>query len=115
MAADGGKGRLDRILEGLARPRRRRVLYALAEEQPQEIEELTAAVVEYETDGEPADADREAVEAMLYHNALPKLATLGLVDYDPRSGSVCFRNPPPELEEFLILCRELDTETGEGR
>lgn len=106
--ADGGDTLLDRILEGLARPRSRRVLYCLAEEEPQELDELAAAVATLEFGPEPTTEQRETVKVAIYHNVLPKLSNLQLLEYDPRSQTVCFRDSPPELEEFLALCRKFD-------
>lgn len=106
--ADGGRSLLDRILEGLARPRSRRVLFCLADEEPQEVDELAEAVAEREYGSSPTAEQIELVELALYHNELPKLADLRLLEYDPRSETVCFRDSPDELDDFLRLCRELN-------
>lgn len=114
--ADGGGSLLDRILEGLSQPRSRLVLYCLAEEQPQELDELAAAVAELEAESRPTSEERERVKIAIYHGTLPKLADLHLVEYDARSRTVCFQNAPQELYDFLKLSRELDTQTvGETR
>lgn len=105
--ADGGS-LLDRIMEGLSSPRSRRVLYCLAEEDPREIDDVAAAVASLETETSPDETSIRAIKIDMYHRVLPKLAQLQLIEYDPRSGSVCFRDAPDELVEFLSLCRELD-------
>lgn len=107
--ADGGDTLLDRILEGVARPRARFVLYCLAEEEPRDLDDLAAAVAGLEADDRPTAEQREQVKVAIYHNVLPKLADLQLVEYDARSKTVCFRNSPDELDEFLRLCRNLDS------
>lgn len=109
--ADGGGSLLDRILEGLSHPRSRHVLYCLAEEEPRDLDELAGAVANLEAESHPTDEQRESVKITIYHNVLPKLGDLQLVEYDPRSRTVCFRNSPPELDEFLQLCRRFDTLT----
>lgn len=110
LVADGGDRRLDRILEGVARPRCRRVLYCLAEDEPLSLDEVTARIAEHETGPNPATEQHGAVKTDLYHHVLPKLADLKLIEYDLRSETVRFQDPPSELEEFLRLCRQLDTE-----
>lgn len=112
LAADGGGSLLDRILEGLSRPRARRVLYCLAEEEPRELDELAGAVAKLEAESQPTAEQRERVKIAIYHDVLPKLVDRQLVEYDPRSKTVCFRQSPPELDEFLQLCRRFDTLTA---
>lgn len=108
--ADGGDSLLDRILEGLAQPRSRRVLYCLADAEPQDINELARAVAELEEGSNPTAKECERVKIEIYHNILPKLSNLQLLEYDARSQTVCFRQSPPELDEFLRLCRRFDAE-----
>lgn len=108
--ADGGDSLLDRILKGLSKPRSRRVLYCLAEEEPQEIDELAAAVAELELGCQPSSEQRKSVMIAIYHNDLPKLADLRLVEFDARSKTVCLRQAPQELYDFLHLCKQLDAQ-----
>lgn len=108
VVADGSGTLLDRILAGLARPQSRHVLYSLAEEEPRELDDLAVTVAELEVGAQPTSDQRERVKIAIYHNVLPKLADLQLVEYDPRSRMVCFREPPPELDEFIRLCRRFD-------
>lgn len=110
LVADGGSPQLDRILEGLTEPRSRRVLYALADDEPQSLDELARAVAEQKIDREPSTEQQKSVKVHLHHTVLPKLTKLRLIEYDGRTETVCFRDPSPELEEFLMLCRELDSE-----
>lgn len=110
LVADGSGQRLDRILAGLSRPRCRRVLYALVDEEPLTLDEVARAVVEQETGTPPTSQQFDVTRTRLYHKILPRLADLGLIEYDQRTETVSFRNPPPELQRFLRLCRQLDTE-----
>lgn len=108
---DGGRPPLDRVLEGLSRELDRRILYHLADDEPAEFDDLVTAVggdLSGESpDSIPADVESE-LRIRLHHVRLPKLERLGIVEYDPRSQAVRFRNPPPRFEEFLELARELE-------
>lgn len=57
-------------------------------EPPIGLDELAAAVAdrEREIDGERRDQDQ--VQVTLYHHHLPKMADLGLVEFDPESMRV---------------------------
>lgn len=111
ITADGGRQALDRVLESLSREYDRCILYYLMDHEPADFEELVNEVVVLETDESAAVAPEEVCQEIrmrLYHKRLPKLADLGLIEYDERSGTVRYRNPPPNLEEFLHLARELE-------
>lgn len=113
VVSDGGKEPLQRVLEALSIPHCRYLCYYLVENEPADVEECAAAVAARETDRPPSEvpASRcEDVEAMLVHNHLPRLADLRIVEYDPRSGAVRYRDPPPHFERFLELAREIETE-----
>ena len=74
----------------LASERRRALLSVLEDRRElRDLEGLASTVAEYE-DGlggpEPSFVDR--VAATLHHNHLPKLAAVGLVEYDHRTGRV---------------------------
>lgn len=112
VTVDGGRPALDRVLEGLSRKYDRCVLYHLVDSEPAEFEELVNAVVAVKAEGTgtvPADVRKE-IRIELYHMRLPKLEDLGIIEFDPRSGLIRYRNPPPHFEEFLHLARELDEE-----
>jgi DNA-binding transcriptional ArsR family regulator len=109
---DGGQSTIDRILSGLDDPRRRYVLYYLDEADDAYIEDVARQVAAWErdcdTDDVPAEA-RKRVEIQLYHVHLPMLEDLDLIDYDQRSGGVCFKNPPDALPEFLELASSVES------
>lgn len=45
-----------------------------------------------------ANGDREQMEIRLHHSHLPKLEALGVLDYEFRTGTIRFEDPPVELE-----------------
>lgn len=109
--ADGGNEQVDRLLDALGTYRRRCVLYHLMKNDPAEIEEVARAVAAMERGRPPDDVSaevRDTVKTDLYHNTLPKLANLNVIEYDQRSETVCYQHPPPHIEEFLALTRKLD-------
>lgn len=79
-------------LELLAGRRRRYVLYYLmnAPDDSVDLEELVDRVRDYEREAEGSvpDEHRHRVATSLHHCELPKLVDHGVVDYDPRSGTV---------------------------
>lgn len=111
--ADGGQSQFDRVLEAISSSRCRYALYALAEAEPQDLESLTETVLEWEA-GRPVEEvpedHRERVRTSLHHQQLPRLADLRIVEYDPRSKMVRYRDPPQHLEDFLAVCQEIDAE-----
>lgn len=110
--SDGGVTPLDRVLEGLADPRRRYLLYYLNERESCGIDEAAqyVAACERECDLEevPAKAT-ERVKINLFHAHLPKLDEYNLVEYDQRSKEMRYRDPPDSLSEFLKLAKDMDT------
>lgn len=76
---------VDDVLQAVSEERRRRVLRHLAEngDAPVPVGELVAVVSGGES-GHP----RDTTEVTLHHTTLPKLDDLGLVEYDPGSGTV---------------------------
>lgn len=92
--------------EGLACGRRRVVFAVLTDrDEPVDTAELATLVAARER-GEASSAvsesDRETVRATLVHCHLPKLASLGLVDYDAGEGRVAYR-PGVDLESAGLL------------
>lgn len=110
ISADGGQGLFDRIFTALSNRRRRYVLYYLEHAEPATISEIARHVVAWETDTPPAAIDDESdpvrhVLVALYHDHLPRLDDLGLIEYDHRSGDVRFRDCPEALLEVIACCR----------
>ena len=69
---------------------RRRALLEILDDGPAPLhrDELASALAEREAGGAVAADEHRAVVVALHHNHLPRLADLGLVDYDRASGLV---------------------------
>lgn len=78
----------------MAVERRRTTLAVLAElSTPIYLNELAAAVVERETDREALDETSNGRIALeLHHLHLPKMASLGIVDYDQETNRIVARS-----------------------
>lgn len=117
-AGEGEISELDRVLEGIGPERSRRILYCLAESNVETIDALVEDVVEREV-GLPARMTsterRGLIRKDLVHTHLPRLADLGIVEYDPDEGTVDYGNPPPRLDEFLAVCRTMEAKSEQQR
>lgn len=106
--ADDGE-RIDELLRALSDRRRRCALYALREAGRAELDEFAVRTA-VRVHGRPRDAlSEDAVEGLrcqLHHVHLPVLEETGAVEYDSRSGTVFYRDPPEALETFLEYCAE---------
>lgn len=97
----------DVLFEAMADPRRRRVLEHLRESSgAASVSELADALA---SRGDES-VDRDEVEITLLHAALPKLAALGLVEYDADGGTVELESGP-----LLDVCLELVAQAESGR
>jgi hypothetical protein len=113
---DGGQDSIDRILLALADSRCRYLLYYLDREDDAYIEDVARFIAACERSCEPAEAPvghTERIVRDLYHVHLPKLAENGIVDYDPRSGAMCFQSPPTALSKFLELASAVELSEDE--
>ena len=95
---------LDTTFELLSNARRRYLLYYLGtmDGPVAEVDTAVNAVSTYEaadpeTDVQPIPED---IEIELQHLHLPKLADAGIVDYDPRHGTIRYTGTPA-LEEWV--------------
>ena len=104
---------LNSIFDLLSDAHRRYLLYYAytMERDVIELEAAADAVCKYEAAGtdtsdQPA---QETIQLELHHSHLPRLAKAGLVDYDPRQGTIRFTGSPA-IEEWLEHARykELD-------
>lgn len=77
---------LSELFEILSHTRRRRILVAVAQQNPQDEDDITSVSVadEHEED----DDVLEQLKLQLHHNHLPKLADAGFVDWDRDSGTI---------------------------
>ncbi len=70
---------------------RRRILLDVLEGRPTpvELDDAAAAVARREANGSGATAElREGVAIALHHNHLPRMADMGVIDYDPESRRI---------------------------
>ena len=114
LRTDGGSGRpagssqlsLDAILGALSNVYRRDVLYFLVDSTDPVVpaEEVMDELVTRETERTGERPNRDNIELELLHFHLPKLADLGLVDYDNRHKDIHYHSNP-RLEEWLNRVR----------
>ncbi|RKD95710.1 DUF7344 domain-containing protein [Halopiger aswanensis] len=83
---------LDELFSLLSNRRRRRLLYALASADQTVVErsQLVAWLADVEASGEAASSEtlEDRIAHDLHHNQLPCLEEAGIVDYDPRQGTI---------------------------
>ncbi|MCU4742926.1 hypothetical protein OB955_18660 [Halobacteria archaeon AArc-m2/3/4] len=81
---------LDDFFEAMADRHRRHVLYYFREhdEDVASTADLVSFLLEHDSDR----PERETVATRLHHVTLPKLADCGLLEYDPRSETVRYRD-----------------------
>lgn len=58
-------------------------------------------LVEYLAEHVVAGSNRETIRSKLHHDHLPRMADHGVVEYDPRSGSVRYHSQDP-IETILV-------------
>lgn len=115
LETNGGSATLREVLEALADPRRRLVLYYLRDEGTATVDELARQIAAREADAPPEDVPedrRKRLATELTHTHLPALADSLIVEYDRRSSTVSYSHPPGLLEEVLGLLARLDREHG---
>ena len=103
---------LDEILSCLSDSDRRAVLYHLHDGEVTDVESLAAHLVAKERDLPPEDVpedDRERMAATLIHKHLPKLAEANIVEFDHRSQTVRYSNPPRLMDRVLGLLARLES------
>lgn len=116
LEANEGVTTLEVIFESLTSPRRRFVLYYLRDHEIATVEELARHIVAWEENVHPDEVGsdrRERVETQLLHTHLPKLADATFVEYDPRSRTVRYTEPPALLDTVLELLARLEGESSE--
>lgn len=102
---------IDDVLEAVADSTRRFVLQYLRDNEVASVDELARVVAAREADTTPDAVPEEAEERAslrLSHGHLVKLADLRLVEYDVRSATVRYSDPPRRLEAVLRLLEQLE-------
>lgn len=93
------------IFEMLSNTRRRYVLHCLFQEERQHsVRELSTQLAAWENEipvSEVSYEQRRRVHTTLHQLHLPKLADSGIIEYDPRAGTVTLTPAAAELECYL--------------
>ncbi|WP_254534502.1 DUF7344 domain-containing protein [Halomarina litorea] len=99
------------LLDALSDPRRRRVVYALADSEDRlSVDDLAQIVADNETGrADPARVDR--IHLTLVHNHLRRLADAGFLQYDEERETVAATSTSPEVETLVDAVRTLDATT----
>ncbi|MFC7079662.1 DUF7344 domain-containing protein [Halorussus caseinilyticus] len=92
---------LDEIFETLAAERRRNALYVLY----RRAEGITLSELAEEIAG-AEDADAERVATSLHHVHLPKLADVGVADYDPAAETVRLATDSEPFRRYLTAAED---------
>ena len=102
---------LDSDLAILSSSRRRHSLYYLRENEIASVDELADHLADEDGDAAVSADDRfETPELALVHSDLPALRDAGVIEYDPRNGTVRYRRPPESVRALLELCSRLERE-----
>lgn len=95
---------LDRaeIHDVLSNDRRWHVLELLAEDNPRDLRSLADEIATLESGASPAPRElRQSVYVTLHQNHLPKLDSLGIVEYDDTAKTVELSERARELDVYL--------------
>lgn len=95
---------LDRAFSVLSHPRRRYLMYALAENPEWTLRELATKLAAWETDVDERDVDaqtRDRFYTSLYHTHVPKLVAQGVAEYDAETGTIARTNHAKQV--FAVL------------
>ena len=108
MAQSTESERMDLALEALSNPYRRQLLLALLLENPQD-----------DTDRDPLDLlgevdEPEVLKTRLYHAHLPKLESMGFIEWDRESGAISKGPEWDQIGPLLELIAEHRDELPEG-
>jgi DNA-binding transcriptional ArsR family regulator len=102
--SDGGVISVDEVLQCLSNPVRRHILYYCRENEVTNLTELAQHIVALDDDVGPeetADDSLERCKVNLVHNHLPKLMDTNALEYDRRSKTIRY-DDPPRLFDWLL-------------
>lgn len=93
---------LDTLFETLSNPRRRYLLHHLLDHPNgvAEFDTVSGLIARWEQRTGRSNASSEDVAIDLHHTHLPRLADVGLVEYDRRSGALRYRDRVPVRDCF---------------
>lgn len=98
--------RLDEVLNVLSESRRRDILFYLRDKRTTELDRLTDHLIEVRPSWNTEQRDR--LQTTLVHKDLPLMKDSSLIEYDRRSGDICYSNPPESLRTLLNTCEDID-------
>lgn len=97
----------DVVFEVLSNPRRRYILYHLRTTgETVQLTDLAEEVAAWENDSKPSEIteqERKRVYVSLYQTHIPKLAEVGLVEYDKDSGRIALAERAMEMDKYLTV------------
>lgn len=112
VEGDGGVTSLEVVFDCLTHPKRRVMLYYLQHHEIVTVNELARHVAGWDAGVPPDEVDpehRDGIASELVHSHLPKLRDASFIEYDQRSKTIRYTDPPELLAEVLRLLAELDT------
>ena len=96
---------LDEVFAALGHPRRRYLVYTLANGGSEAtLPELAAKIAAWEEGipaGEVSEENRKRVHVSLYHSHVPKLADLGIIEYHEGEDSIVRARNTTQVEAVL--------------
>lgn len=100
----------DIVFDILSSPRRRYVLYHLrTADQTVQLTDLAEEVAAWENDTEPSEIteqERKRVYVSLYQTHIPRLAEVGLIEYDKDSGRIALAEQAKDIDKYLDVNRQ---------
>lgn len=107
MASEQEELTQDVVFDILSSSRRRYVLFYLRRaDEPVKLNDLAEQVASWENDlpvEELSDQQRKRVYVSLYQTHVPKLDSIGLVEYDQETGLVALTDRAVEIDSYLSV------------
>ena len=94
---------LQPVFEAIAHPRRRYLVYTLAEATEWSLEDLATKLAAWETDTAEANLatlTRQEMYTSLYHTHIPKLVDLAVIEFDAATETI---TPGPHAVQVLTV------------
>lgn len=116
MELDSNEIALAPVLEALAHSTRRQLLFHLRDQRVASVDELASAVDPSQTARFRADGARGAPERLtiaVAHTHLPKLADARCIEYDHRSRTARYADPPAAADALLDALEDLESDLEE--
>ena len=109
--SDGGSLPLSQVFRALSDRQRRYVLYYLRDHDQAEVDDIAIQLVAWEQDiptNKVSTEDVQPVKSSLVHSHLPSLAEDGFIEYDSRSGAVCYSYPSNLLDKVVEFAATIE-------